>query len=248
MKLTSILLLIILSVIAVFLFSKCKTPTKTDNTPANNAKLISMHTGPCFGTCPVYTITVYHNGLVEYQGDRFTDKAGLWSRQLDNPGMEKLKQLVKEADLMAMQDEYKSNIPDLAMVTIKYFEGEKTKQIKGREDRPKTLMSIEKMLKAIATSEGYQLIKSPDYGLEENEIPNEIIVQLKDDITVEEFIESQQTRFSKLTVKERVAPNLNYWVITYDPTVNGPKNMLTQFKSSDMVVEASFNKIVKTRE
>lgn len=252
MKMTSLFWLAAAAIVTIVVFTQCKstatTATTPPNTPAADAKLIAMHTGPCFGTCPVYTITVHRNGLVEYQGDRFTNKAGLWSLQLEQTELDKLQQMIKEADLLAMQDQYESRIPDLAMVTITYHAGEKIKTIKGREDRPEGLMKIEKMLKALATSKDWKLIKAPDYGLAENEIPNEIIVQLKDEITVEEFLESQQSRFSQLTVKERVAPNLNYWVITYDPTVMGPKNLLTQFKNSEMVVNASFNKTVEMRE
>src|SRR3954452_7862857 len=37
---------------------------------------ISYQTGPCFGTCPVYRVTVYANGAGLFEGLRFTAVTG----------------------------------------------------------------------------------------------------------------------------------------------------------------------------
>ncbi|HET9987820.1 MAG TPA: DUF6438 domain-containing protein [Kofleriaceae bacterium] len=38
--------------------------------------LASIDRGPCYGTCPVYTLTVYRDGKVEYVGKDFVKKKG----------------------------------------------------------------------------------------------------------------------------------------------------------------------------
>ncbi|HEX6587589.1 MAG TPA: DUF6438 domain-containing protein [Longimicrobiales bacterium] len=37
---------------------------------------ISMTRGPCFGACPMYTVTVYGDGRVVFRGDRFVAETG----------------------------------------------------------------------------------------------------------------------------------------------------------------------------
>jgi hypothetical protein len=38
---------------------------------------VTMSRGVCFGTCPVYTVTVYGNGSVFYEGRMFVEKEGI---------------------------------------------------------------------------------------------------------------------------------------------------------------------------
>lgn len=259
---TYFILFALVAAAAVIGFTRCTPKTQTASTttsdgstspnatnkPDADAKLIAMHTGPCFGTCPVYTLTVFENGRAQYEGDRFTKMTGVWSMQLDDMQMKTLRSNIDNANLMEMQDEYRSRIPDLAMVKITYFKGEQKKQIKGKEDRPAALMTIEKQLKAMTEAPDWKQEKAPDYGLEDYEIPDEIIVQLKDDATIEDFIKENNSRFLQLNLKERVAPNQHYYVVTYEPSVYGPKGTLEQFKRSELVVDASFNKKTKLRK
>ena len=40
-------------------------------------ELISIRKSPCFGTCPVYTLSVTHDGSVRFEGIAFTDAEGV---------------------------------------------------------------------------------------------------------------------------------------------------------------------------
>jgi hypothetical protein len=37
---------------------------------------VSLHRGPCFGPCPIYTVTVQGNGWISYKGEGFVQVEG----------------------------------------------------------------------------------------------------------------------------------------------------------------------------
>ena len=45
-------------------------------------KDIEMRKGPCYGRCPVYTLRVYEKGIVTYEGERFTDRLGIYIKRI----------------------------------------------------------------------------------------------------------------------------------------------------------------------
>lgn len=242
-----LLLLATFAVAAIFVFTNCNSTKKTSANFPPDSKLIEMYKGACFGKCPVFTLTVYRNGVVDYEGKRFTDKMGVYSKKLDATQLAELKKAIADAQMMTLKDEYESRIPDLPMTKITYFEGEKNKTVAGKEDRPEKLMAAEKILVTISKSEGWTLQKAPDYGLKENEIPNEIIVQLKEGIDATKWVEENSTRFSNLVIKEQITPNMNYWLLTFDPSATPPTQMLNMIKEKEGVVNAEFNKMLKER-
>lgn len=46
---------------------------------------ISMQRLPCYGTCPVYNVSIAANGTVTFQGERYVDTTGTATRTID-PG------------------------------------------------------------------------------------------------------------------------------------------------------------------
>lgn len=63
-----------LSLAAILLASGCATVP--DGPVAIESDAISYETGPCFGTCPVYTVTVRPDGSGTFEGRRFTTVTG----------------------------------------------------------------------------------------------------------------------------------------------------------------------------
>ncbi|WP_028008299.1 DUF6438 domain-containing protein [Solimonas flava] len=48
---------------------------------------IGMRHGPCYGRCPVYRVTLYSDGRVEFVGDRFVAAPGVQNKQIDVAGI-----------------------------------------------------------------------------------------------------------------------------------------------------------------
>lgn len=58
-------------------------------TPANSQSRfdeLQLSYGPCFGTCPVFTVTLNESGSLTYEGDRFVFASGR-HRRLMNPSL-----------------------------------------------------------------------------------------------------------------------------------------------------------------
>ena len=47
----------------------------------------------CYGTCPQYKITIYHHGLVRYEGKMFVDKIGCFEAMLSDRLIHEIKSI-----------------------------------------------------------------------------------------------------------------------------------------------------------
>ena len=47
-----------------------------------NIKSVLMGRGACYGTCPVYTMEVFENGTLVYNGKNFVDKLGFYEKKI----------------------------------------------------------------------------------------------------------------------------------------------------------------------
>lgn len=70
--------------ILLFTVSACSGSKKTSvpYEPEATDRLMLQRTG-CYGTCPIYEIVIFGNGIVSYEGKRYTDKTGKFVGQLD---------------------------------------------------------------------------------------------------------------------------------------------------------------------
>jgi hypothetical protein len=71
-------------------------------------------------------------------------------------------------------------------------------------------------------------------------IKNEIIVQLKKDIAPRELTTAHEKY--KLEMKKAVSKITNLWLFTYDTELIQPEKMLQMLKTSELTVNAEYNK------
>jgi hypothetical protein len=67
---------------------------------------IKMERGMCMGACPVYSLDIFGNGTVVYNGERFVNVTG---KQVSSISNDKVKELVKEfydIDYFSLNDTY----------------------------------------------------------------------------------------------------------------------------------------------
>ncbi len=207
-------------------------------------KRIEMSKGPCFGSCPVFTLTIYEEGLATYEGQRFTDRMGLHTKRLDQETLRAVIREFEEADMWRYQNSYKAQIPDLPTVTITYHEEENSKTVKGKDGRPEKIVELEAMLDAIANSGGWeQQGSSGNYGLEEDVIANELIVNLSSEVDPNVWV----IQFAKqeMRIKNRISPNSPYWVFTFNPSIMSPQEMMGWVRQDAYVLSAEFNRRVQ---
>jgi len=147
---TSILLL------AATLFIGCngiKTPM-----PSNIKEvIITLERTACFGVCPVYTLTIYGDGRVVYEGIRFVRIEGTRTTTISE---EKIRQLITEfqsADYFSMDDSYEElNATDMPSAITSITINGKTKTVKhyhGDFSTPRELTELENKIDQIVYSD-----------------------------------------------------------------------------------------------
>lgn len=227
-----------------FFAMTCQSVTKNTNLDELN-KVIEMEKGPCYGNCPVFTLTVYDNGIVSYRGERFTERRGLYRLDIGRKGAEDLKQAFAAANLWQYPDAFKAQIPDLPTITLTYYEGDRTKTIRGKDGRPESVLKLEQMLDEITARQGWKQIEAADTGLPEGFIANELIVQLDPGIKGEIWVRLYAKQEMK-TVKQ-LAANGNYWLVSFNTDIIPPQEMLRWVRQDPDVLGAEFNKQLEMR-
>lgn len=204
---------------------------------------IEMDKGPCYGTCPVFKLTIYEGGVAAYEGKRFTDRVGLHTKQMDMEAYRNLLKAFQEASLWNYQNAYKAQIPDLATVTITYHEDGNSKSIKGKDGRPEKIEELEAMLDRIANSSGWTADSGGgNYGMPKDIIANELIVNVSEQVDPNVWV----IQYAKqgMQVLKRLSPNSPYWLFSYNPDRIAPNEMLNLIRQDAYVLSAEFNRNV----
>jgi len=243
----------LLAIFMAFAFNKgCGDETKPFSADVNLdelTKFAAISKSPCFGKCPVYEMTIYDDGVIAYRGKNFVDKEGLHVKKLNSGEIKALKAYINDVNLWQYDDDYPSNVTDLAMIRISHFKDGKTKTVRGNIKRPKEIKELEKYLDNLANSNGWILKEAappkPGDGLDSHIIKNEIIAKFNKDVDIEAFVAN--FKLFDLKVKERIAPNLDLWLLTFDTNEIEPERMLNELKKTEEVIDAEFNKNLSNR-
>ncbi len=231
----------VLLVAFVLQISSCAIVTPSTNIGELD-KLVEMSKGPCFGFCPIYTLTVYSNGVVTYHGERNTNRQGTYLRILDKKQLSGLKSQLEKAELWQYQDLYKGRLPDLQTVTITYWEEGDFKTIAGKDGRPKAVVDIETKLEDIANTGDW---KKMDGTADEEAPVNELIIQFVDGVNQGKWIKKFSKQDGKIV--KQLAPNSLYWLMSFDAKKIKPKEMLRLVRSDASIVSAELNKKLSSR-
>lgn len=236
-------LMILVLFSGIIFFSSCGI-TKNTNIEELN-EVIIMKKGPCFGRCPVYTLTIYDNGVAAYKGEQYSDKPGLHTRILSSEEFDSVRTEFKFANLWQYKDVYQGRLPDLQTVSITYYEDEDVKTILGKDGRPEKVVKLQKILEWIASNRGWKLKEKPDTGGPDNIITDQIIVQLDNGVDANAWVRTY--RKQQMRVLKRISPNSYYWLVTFNAQLIPPNELLELVRNDFQVVGAEFNKKLKTR-
>jgi hypothetical protein len=96
-----------------------KVPTKAPvTTKSEAAPVLTFERTPCFGTCPAYTMQVFADGRVAYEGRRGVPMLGTKELKLPASAVADLLRQAKEARFEQFQDRYSMNTTDLPSTII----------------------------------------------------------------------------------------------------------------------------------
>lgn len=108
---------------------------------------LTLERGPCFGACPIYSVTIHTDGTVVYEGVRFVDVIGEQTTTIDPATVEQLMAGFEAAGYFGWDDAYTdSNVTDLPTITTSVTRGGETRQIvrySGDDSAPVALPYLE---------------------------------------------------------------------------------------------------------
>jgi len=143
----------ILMVLAIFLAQECNNRTPDTTTSSENTTidlgekrpLIKLQKNPCFGNCAIYDITIFTDGYVEYNGQRFTDKLGKFSKEIPKFVVASLYKEFEKIGFMEMEEIIPTKLPDLPKTRITFHPDAKTQHtVVGDSFRPEELLALDK--------------------------------------------------------------------------------------------------------
>ena len=156
-----------MSVRAALALAACLTGCgqRTPGTPAPEATsssgtMVTLERGPCFGTCPVYRVSLGGDGRIGFTGTRFVTPVGSDTSRVAAEQVGRLVDSLDTAGFFALADEYVLNSPacgryatDAPTVTITVRSGERGKTVRhdhGCADAPETLTGMERLIDSVA--------------------------------------------------------------------------------------------------
>jgi hypothetical protein len=92
--------------------------------------VITLERTACFGTCPVYRVSIFEDGTVRYNGSDFVSVTGEQTNQIDPATVSQMVQAIAEAGYFEWDEAYQNqSVTDLATVTTSVTRDGETHQI-----------------------------------------------------------------------------------------------------------------------
>ena|ERR1700759_5287796 len=140
--------------------------------PGRRDPLATLERTPCFGTCPVYQVTIFRDGTVEYVGERFVKIQGRATGQLGAAELAQLRRLFERNDYLQLRDSYeRQDVTDQPSAYTSYSPVPgRTKSVRhylGDRSAPRRLYRVEEGIDQIVNIE--QWIGTPE---ERQNLPN----------------------------------------------------------------------------
>jgi hypothetical protein len=224
-------------------FFSCKTAKNAAPAPAS--PFVALQTGGCFGYCPIFRLTAFTDGWVQYQGLQFTEKQGRDSFLLTADELARLRAKVAATNLWQYPDRIQSEVMDAPSATLMVYEAARSKSVVGSIDRPAPLLDLENAMKDLAEAHGLQVKR----GVNPNAVPEankkELIVKLRPELNAGNWI--GQFSDIRLRLVRRISAE-NIWVVAYDANELEEKSLIELLKGTDGVLEVQANAKVQERD
>ncbi|MBW4436575.1 MAG: hypothetical protein KME04_05545 [Pleurocapsa minor GSE-CHR-MK-17-07R] len=134
---------------AALLGASALSAQTSDPTP-----VITLERTACFGTCPVYNVSILDDGTVLYDGGQFVDITGEQTAQIEPELVTQMVDAIVDAGYFDWADEYKTMlVSDLPYITTSVTRDGETQRIEryaGDTSAPLALAFIENWIDAVA--------------------------------------------------------------------------------------------------
>lgn len=209
--------------------------------------------GSCFGRCPVYRISLYGNGLLVYEGEKFTDKPGTWSKLLGRAEVSTLLDSFATVGFDRLPSAYPSNLQDLSIRTLTYvaLPTGRAYRTSFREEAPPAITRLADRMAALAAGSGFKqhtdTVRQREniLGLPIKRGAEEFLVHLEAGVNPQAWIVNYARESG--SIKERVSPNGNYYVILVTAIDATSDEILDRLRRDRSVISAQRNRRTSPR-
>lgn len=127
--------------------------------PAKDGLVITIERTACFGTCPVYKLTIRGDGSVTYEGRKFVRVVGTRQSTLDKTDLAELVRAFNKAGYFGLDDHYRSRVVSDEPTTFTSFTmAGRHKQIEDYWGDPAALIALENQIDEVAGSKKWIFI------------------------------------------------------------------------------------------
>jgi hypothetical protein len=225
------------------LVTSCKSKTAVKTDQDRTLPMFEMSTGPCFGKCPIYHLSIDANGLATLDRKRFFKEVGVYQTQLDNQMMIKVISTIDQVDFLSLPEKLESEIPDLPATTFVHHKDGKAKSVWAKENMPEALRILKNDLELIIRDGDWTVVQLHEQKAEDIDdmeiVYNELIIKMNQGIPLNRW----QKKYSDygLRLLTRLDKDLNVWLYGYNKDSIEPAAMIELLKEDAAVDNVEFN-------
>lgn len=121
---------------------------------------ISLTRGMCFGTCPVYSVTLRADGTATWNGEAFVDRLGEFRGEFWEGEFDRLARFIQRSGFFDWHDEYAEAVTDNPTYTIEVERDGRSKRVlQYATDEPSDFWVIGRLIDSIAAEATWTLVR-----------------------------------------------------------------------------------------
>jgi hypothetical protein len=118
---------------------------------------ITLERTPCFGTCPVYKVTLRRDGTAFYEGNEYVRQMGKHRGTIEAPLFDRLAQRVAGKGFFDLEGHYSEPVTDHPSVITTVLRGGTRKRVDRYANAgPRALKTLERAIDAAANRIGWE--------------------------------------------------------------------------------------------
>jgi hypothetical protein len=118
--------------------------------------VITLQRTACFGFCPMYKLTIYGDGKVVYEGERFVKETGTRTTKISQAAVRQLVKAFKQVNYFALSDNYTGGHTDAPSTITSLTLGKQQKTIHhymASPDAPEALKALEDKIDRVVNTQ-----------------------------------------------------------------------------------------------
>ena len=147
-----------------------------EETPADT--VITLERTACFGACPIYTVSIFEDGTVIYEGANFVEVDGEQTSQIEPETVEMMVQAFEDAGYFEWDESYEnmtvSDLPTVITSVTRNGETHRIARYTGDDSAPLALPFLEQWIDQVANTAMWTGVQ-PDPSVISNETNTPVI-------------------------------------------------------------------------